>query len=192
MGVYKYVREMWKKPQKNMPDLMRERLISWRKEPTTIKIKRPTRVDRARSLGYKAKQGIVLVRQRVPQSVRKREGGIKGRRPKTQRRKKVVSKNYQQIAEERAAKKYTNLEILNSYMVAEDGKSKWYEIILIDKEHPSIRKDKDLNWIGLPQQRRRVFRGLTSASKKSRGLHKKGKGAEKVRPSQRARNRLAK
>lgn len=192
MGFYKYVREIWKKPKQNMPDLMRERLISWRKEKVTVKLAKPTRIDRARSLGYKAKQGIIVVRQRVGVSSRMREGGIKGRRPKTQRRKKVVSKNYQNIAEERASKKFTNLEVLNSYKVAEDGKYKWFEIILIDKDHPSIKNDNNLNWICLPQQRRRVFRGLTSAAKKSRGLRNKGKGAEKIRPSQRAKNRLAK
>ncbi|MBR9690168.1 50S ribosomal protein L15e [Candidatus Woesearchaeota archaeon] len=191
MGLYQYVREVWKKPKQNISELMRERLIQWRREEVTVKIQRPTRIDRARSLGYKAKQGIIMVRQRVPVSTRKREGGIKGRRPKTQRRKKVVSKNYKQIAEERAAKKYTNLEVLNSYWVGEDGQQKWFEIIMIDKEHPAIKKDKDLNWIGLPQQRRRVFRGLTSAAKKSRGLRKKGKGAEKIRPSQRANLRKA-
>lgn len=192
MGLYKYVREVWKKPDQNISNLLKERLIAWRREPTTIKIKRPTRIDRARSLGYKAKQGIIVVRQRVPLSARKRTSDVRGRRPKAQRRKKIVSKNYQQIAEERAAKKYVNLEVLNSYWVIEDGKHKWYEIIFVDKEHPSIKSDKNLNWIGLPQQKRRAFRGLTSAAKKSRGLTKKGKGAEKIRPSQRANKRLAK
>ena len=191
MGMYQYIREIWKKPKANISDL-KDRLIEWRREPTTIKIERPTRLDRARSIGYKAKQGIIVVRQRVPVSSRMRESGIKGRRPKAQRRKKIVSKNYQQIAEERAAKGYTNLEVLSSYPVIEDGQNKWFEVIMVDKNHPSIKKDKDLNWIGQPQHKSRVFRGLTSAARKSRGLLNKGKGAEKIRPSNRANNRLAK
>ena len=63
----------------------------------------------------------------------------------------------------------------------------WYEVILVDRDHPSIQKDKDLGPIA--RQRGRVFRGLTSAGKKTRGLRKKGIGAEKVRPSIRANKR---
>ena len=46
-----------------------------------------------------------------------------------------------------------------------------------------IKADKDINWICNPSQRGRVFRGLTPVGRKSRGLTKKGKGAEKIRPS---------
>jgi ribosomal protein L15E len=35
-------------------------------------------------------------------------------------------------------------------------------------------------------QTRRVFRGLTSAGKQIRGLHNRGLGAEKARPSKKA------
>ena len=190
MGMYQYVRDAWKKPHEN--NLLKERMIEWRKEDVTVKIDRPTRIDRARSLGYKAKEGVIVVRQRVPVSARMRPGGTKGRRPKTSRRKKIVSKNYQQIAEERAANKFANLEVLNSYWVAEDGQDKWFEVIMIDKHHPAIMADKDLNWICMPQHKKRVFRGLTSSARRSRGLMNKGKGAEKIRPSQRAQDRMAK
>lgn len=190
MGMYKYMREAWKKPHVNVD--MKDKLIQWRQEENTVKLDKPTRIDRARSLGYKAKEGIVVVRQRVPASHRMRESGVKGRRSKTQRRKKIVSKNYQQVAEERAADKYLNLEVLNSYLVGEDGQAKWFEVIFVDKNHPAIIADKDLNWICQPQHQSRVYRGLTSASRRSRGLMNKGKGAEKIRPSQRARDRLAK
>lgn len=191
MGMYKYVRQAWKKPH-DENGLLKERLIAWRQEDATVRIERPTRIDRARSLGYKAKEGVIVVRQRVPVSARMRAGGTKGRRQKTSRRKKIVSKNYQQIAEERAASKFSNLEVLNSYWVAQDGQDKWFEVIFLDKNHPAIMADKDLNWICLPQQKSRVFRGLTSAARRSRGLMNKGKGAEKIRPSNRARGRMAK
>ncbi len=187
MGMYKYIKDLWKKPKKNMPELWKKRLVQWRKDPVTIRIEKPTRLDKARSLGYKAIQGIVIVRQRVKRGGRMRPHINKARRPKNKRQKKIVSKNYQRIAEERANKKYINLEVLNSYWVAEDGNHVWYEIILVDKNHPVIKSRKDTKWIA--RHSNRVEKGLTSAGRKSRGLRNKGKGAEKVRPSLRANKR---
>ena len=63
---------------------------------------------------------------------------------------------------------------------------------MVDPSHPVIRSDKDVGWICEKQHTGRVFRGLTPAGIKGRGLTKKGKGAEKVRPSLRAKGRLAK
>lgn len=186
MAIYKYIREAWKKPKKNIPEEYKSRLIEWRQEPTTVRILRPTRLDRARSLGYKAKQGFVLVRQKVTRGVHKRPDIKGGRRPKTQRQKMVLDQSYKTIAEQRAAKKFPNCEVLNSYWVAEDGKNYWFEIILVDKSHPAIKKNKQLKWITKGANRNRVSRGLTSGQKKSRGLRNKGKGAEKMRPSKSA------
>jgi large subunit ribosomal protein L15e len=191
MGMYKYIKQLWKKPKENMPNLWRERLVKWRREPVTIRIEKPTRLDKARELGYKAIKGFVIVRQRVSRGGRMRPKIRKARRSKTRRHRKIVAKNYQRIAEERANKKYPNCEVLNSYWVAEDGRYKWYEIILVDKEHPEIKSRDNLKWISQPQHRGRVYRGLTSAGRKSRGLRKKGKGAEKLRPSLRAHKRRA-
>jgi len=193
MGFYKYIRETWKQPKQNLGSLWKERLIQWRREPVTIRIERPTRLDRARSLGYKAKQGFVIVRQRVSRGGRQRPKIRKGRRSKHSRRRKIVGKSYQWIAEERSSKKYVNCEVLNSYYVAEDGKFYWYEIILVDKAHPQILADKNLRWIAEKQHTRRVFRGLTAAGRRSRGLlTNKGMGAEKLRPSLRANQRRGK
>ncbi len=190
MGMYKYVRELWKQPKSNLGSLWSERLIAWRREPVTVRIKRPTRIDRARSLGYKAKPGFIVVRQRVSRGGHRRPQIKKGRRPKHNRQKMVLAKNYQQISEERAAKKFQNCEVLNSYFVAKDGKYYWHEIILVDKAHPVILKDKKISWIANPQHKRRVTRGLTAAGKRSRGIHThKGKDAEKLRPSHRAKGR---
>lgn len=189
MGFYKYIRETWKKPKENLGNLYHERLIEFRREPATLRIARPTRLDRARSLGYKAKQGILIIRQRVDRGGHTRPLIKAGRRPKHNTQKKVVSKSYQQIAEEKVARKYTNCEVLNSYLLARDGKYQWFEVILVDRAHPAIVNDNDRNWISL--QKGRAFRGLTSSAKKIRGLRKKGIGAEKVRPTQKAnKNRL--
>ena len=78
--------------------------------------------------------------------------------------------NYRWIAEQRAARKYTNLEVLNSYQIAKDGVNYFFEVILIDPERQEIKTDKTINWICRAENRGRVFRGLTSAGKKSRGL----------------------
>lgn len=181
--MYSYVKQLWKKPSK---ELLRSRLIEWRKEPSLVKLEHPTRLDRARSLGYKAKQGVVVVRSRVSRGGRMRPMIKSGRRPKARRRKQILSQNYQTVSEIRAAKKYKNMEVLNSYFLAQDGKYYWYEVILIDPEHPVIKSDKNLNWVGKGSNANRVYRGLTSSGKKSRGLRYKGKGSEKARPSRAA------
>jgi len=169
--MYKEVRKTFQ--NKENKELMRERKIEWRKSRSFVRIDRPTKIDRARQLGYKAKEGFVLVRARVGKGGRKRPKFHAGRRPKRYGRVKYVPhKSARWIAEERTARKYPNLEVLNSYWVAEDGQHKWYEIILVDPFNPNIMKDKDLNWICEKQHKRRVNRGLTSAGKKSRGLRK--------------------
>ena len=184
---YKYIAEEWAKPEKSFVEqLMRQRLIEWRKQHTVTRLERPTRLDRARKLGYKAKQGFVIARVRV------RRGGLRKQRPRSGRRPKRMgvhkfkpAKSLRLIAEERAARKFPNLEVLNSYWVGEDGKSKWFEIVLLDPNSPVIKTDKDVSWITQKQHHRRALRSLTSAGKKIRSLRHKGRGAEKVRPSRR-------
>jgi len=60
MGLYKHVREIWKNPKENLGDIWQKRILEWKNENVTVRIKRPTRLDRARSLGYRAKQGLIL------------------------------------------------------------------------------------------------------------------------------------
>jgi large subunit ribosomal protein L15e len=176
MGYLKYVRNFWENDAYN--SLVKERLISWRKEPVIIRIERPTRLDRAHVLGYKAKQGFVLARIRIGKGASKREKYVGGRKPLHAGLTKITpGMNLQHISEMRVARKYPNLEVLNSYYVAEDGKYKWFEVILVDPQHPCIKNDPHLNWICNPANRRRVFRGLTSSGRESRGLQVKGKKA---------------
>jgi len=64
--LYKYIRQAWKNTDDSyIKELMQKRAPEWRKENVITRIDRPTRLDRARSLGYKAKKGYVLVRTRV-------------------------------------------------------------------------------------------------------------------------------
>lgn len=186
-SMYKYIEDAWKDPDEGyLKDLQWERLQEWRKEDNFKRIDRPTRLDKARKLGYKAKQGYVIVRARVRQGGRRKSRPKGGRKPTSMGVVKIVSrKNLQRIAEERASKHYPNLRTLNSYWIGEDGSFKFYEIIMVDPHHPAIKNDPKINWICKDSQKGRAFRGLTSAGKKSRGLRKKGKGAERSRPSKR-------
>lgn len=170
-GLYQSLRETWRKSEK-IESLLKGRLIEWRKDPVVKRIEKPTRLDRARALGYKAKQGYVLARVRVRKGGRRRRlYGRRGRKPSKAGLIKFTSKKSDLwIAEEKAQKKFPNLEVLNSYQVGEDGKHKWIEVILVDPNHPNIINDPKINWICNPANRKRVFRGLTSAGKKARGL----------------------
>ena len=182
---YSHIKDAWKDPDDGkLAELQWQRKQEWRDQGAIERIDRPTRLDKARELGYKAKQGVVVARVSV------RKGGARKRRFKAGRRSKrqgvtriTRRKNIQRVAEERAARVYPNLRVLNSYWVGEDGSQKWHEVILLDPEHPAIQNDTDLNWICDDSHRGRAFRGLTSAGKSNRGLQQRGKGTEHTRPS---------
>lgn len=187
-SAYHYISKAWDAPKEGpIAELYKERLIQWRRENSVTRVERPTRLDRARALGYKAKQGFVVVRSRV------RRGGLRKKRPKRGHRpgpmgvrKITAGKNLRWIAEERAQRHHPNLEVLNSYWVGQDGRHKYFEVVMVDPSHPVIQADPDINWICESQHSNRVARGKTSAGLKARGLRRKGKGAEKVRPGVRA------
>ncbi len=169
--------------------LRHERLLTWRREHTVTRLERPTRLDRARAVGYRAKGGYLVVRVRVRRGGQRKRAIIAGRRPKHKGiLRMTLLKSLRRIAEERAQKHYPNLEVLNSYWVGEDGQQKFYEVIMVDPVHPEILSDPRIRWIADPPHKGRVFRGLTSAGTEGRGLRWKGKGTERFRPS-RARNR---
>ena len=188
-GLYSHLREQWKKPTREM---LRSRLIAWRAGNSIEKVDRPLRLDRARALGYKAKKGVLLVRVRIPRGGRKRQrAGVKGRKTRKQTNRKTLKMNYKWVAEIRAARKYKNLEVLNSYNVGKDGKHYYYEVILVDAAKPEIKSDRSLKFLASSKNKKRAERGLTSAAKKSRGLRSKSP-KQKVRPSQRANERKGK
>lgn len=169
----------------------KDRLTSWRRQPSMIRVEKPTRIDRARSLGYKSKQGFLMVRMRVLRGGRTRPRFQHGRKPSKMGMKKYYpKKSLQWIAEEKVARKYTNMEVLNSYFAGEDGKYSWFEVILIDPAHPQISKGKNTKWASMKQNTKRVYRGLTAAAKKSRGVALKGH--KKAHPSNKAKGNKAK
>ena len=182
---YSHIRDAWKNPDDSkVAQLQWERKQRWRKQDAIERVDRPTRLDRARSLGYKAKQGVVVARVSVRKGGARKSRFTAGRRSKRQGVNRIARrKSIQRIAEERCARKYPNLRVLNSYWVGEDGSQKWYEVILLDPNHPAIQNDDDLNWICDDSHDQRAVRGLTSAGKRGRGLTTKGKGSEHTRPS---------
>ncbi len=187
-GMYHFIKEAWKKPDSKT---LRERMISWRASSAFEKVDKPLRLDRARVLGYKDKKGFTVVRARVMRGGHKRTRPNKGRRTVRMHIRKNLKMNYQWIAEQRVARKYPNLEVLNSYQIGKDGIHYFYEVILVDPQRPEIKNDKNMNWIGSRANQKRAFRGLTSAAKKSRGLRNKSPEL-KVRPSSQSRKHRGK
>ena len=177
--------------KKAVREKLREKLIEWRKQNSIVRIDKPTDIGRARTLGYKDKKGFVVVRVRIKRGGRKRPKRKKGRRTKRQTIRKTLKMNYRWVSETRAGRKYKNLEVLNSYKIAQDGKHYFYEVILVDPSKTEIKKSRDLSWISKRGGRRRALRGLTSAGKKSRGLRKRSRQL-KSRPSVRAKGRRGK
>jgi len=185
-GLYYYLKQAWKKPDKKT---LRERMIAWRKSGVFTKVDKPLRLDRARALGYKDKKGFIIIRIRVRRGGHKRPRPNKGRRSKRLHTRKTLKMNYKWIAEQRVARKYKNLEVLNSYQIGKDGVHYFYEVICVDPSKPEIKNDRTINWIC--NKKKRPMRGLTSAGKKSRGLRSKHP-ANKSRPSVRAGKRRGK
>jgi len=190
MGAYKYLEELWRKKQSDtMRFVLRLRTWEFRQNKAISRVTRPSRPDKARRLGYKAKQGYVVYRIRVRRGTVKRpnHNGIVYGKPKRQG---IIGIKKQRSlrcsAEQKAAGRCGNLRVLNSYWVAEDATYKYFEVILIDPAKKTIRRDPRINWIVSGVHKRRDQRGLTSAGKKSRGLRVKGNFATRYRPSIRA------
>ncbi len=181
-GMYYYIKQAWKKPDDKT---LRERMIAWRASDVFTRVDKPLRLDRARALGYKDKTGYVVIRVRLNRGGHVRPRPNKGRRSKRMHTNKNLKMSYQWIAEQRVSKKFTNLEVLNSYPLGKDGKHYFFEVICVDPQRPEIKNDKTINWITKPQNQNRPERGITTAGKKSRGLENKSP-TSKVRPSVRA------
>merc|ERR1719461_2214331 len=131
------------------------RLRSWhfRQLPAIHRASRPSRPEKARLMGYKAKQGYVVYRVRVRRGCRKRlapKGATYGKPVHEGVNQLKFQRRIQSVAEERAGKALGGLRVVNSYWAAEDSTYKYYEVVMVDPVHKVI----------------------TSAGKKSRGLGK--------------------
>jgi large subunit ribosomal protein L15e len=68
-----YVEELWRKKQSDvLRFLLRVRCWEFRQLPGIVRLSRPSRPDKARRMGFKAKQGFCVYRVRVRRGGRKR------------------------------------------------------------------------------------------------------------------------
>ncbi|MCX6772950.1 MAG: 50S ribosomal protein L15e [Candidatus Micrarchaeota archaeon] len=156
MGMYKYITKAFQEQYKERSMVLRKRITEWRKLGTVTRIERPTNISRARSLGFKAKEGFLMARVAVGRGSRKRPHPWGGRKAAKNVAYLSPGKSLQRMAEEKAGRVFSNLEVVNSYWVGQDGVKKYYEVILADRKLLP----------GMPHGR--VFRGLTSAGKQGR------------------------
>jgi large subunit ribosomal protein L15e len=166
LSAYHYIQETFQQEYKERSEEYRKRLQEWRKQGTVVRVENPTNLARARRLGFKRKRGYVIVRVRIPRGRRVRPKPKGGRKPRHNYIYVQPQISHRLMAEQKANRKFKNLEVLNSYWVGEDGNYKYFEVIMIDPEivdHP------------IAHQKGRAFRGLTSAGRKMRGLRAKGR-----------------
>lgn len=159
-GLYQHLAENWKKPKEKLGEVLRGRLIQFRREQTVVRIERPTRLDRARSVGYKAKLGYAVARVKVGKGGRRRQ--LYGRRGRKPTKMGLVhfshGKSLQRIAEEKAQRKFVNMNVIGSYLAGEDGRHEWFEVILVDTQHGNIKNDPKMRWAASPANRKRALR----------------------------------
>lgn len=198
MGAYRYMQELYRKKQSDvLRYLLRIRVWQYRQLTKMVRSPRPSRPDKARRLGYRAKQGYVIYRIRVRRGGRKRPvpKGCTYGKPKSHGVNELKpTRRLQSVAEERVGRRLGGLRVLNSYWVSQDSSYKYFEVILVDPSHNAIRRDAKINWICKSVMKHRELRGLTSAGKSSRGIGKGYRFSQTIGGSRRAswrrRNRL--
>merc|ERR1712048_990757 len=176
MGAYKYMQEIYRKKQSDiMRFLLRVRCWQYRQLSAIHRASRPTRPDKARRLGYRAKQGYCVFRVRVRRGGRKRPvpKGCTYGKPGTHGVNQLkFQRSLRSVAEERVGRRCGGLRVLSSYWVCEDSTYKFFEVVLVDPFHKAIRRDPKINWLCRAVHKHREMRGLTSAGNSSRGLGK--------------------
>ena len=144
--------QVWLKMLKENPMELRQRAVIWRNQNAVTRVEKPSRIARARRLGYKAKQGIIVIRMRVGTGGMRKQRPRGGRRPKHLGVTKIKADvSMKQVAERRVLQRYPNMKLLGSYFLYKDGMHYWFEIILADPSHPRIAKDKEIRKRVLPR-----------------------------------------
>jgi large subunit ribosomal protein L15e len=137
---------------KENPMELRQRAVIWRNENAVTRVEKPSRIARARRLGYKAKQGIIVIRMRVGTGGMRKQRPRGGRRPKHLGVTKIKADvSMKQVSERRVLQRYPNMKLLGSYFLYKDGMHYWFEVILADPSHPRIAKDKEIRKRVLPR-----------------------------------------
>lgn len=189
MGAYKYIRAAFQKEWKGTKDddydyalIMRQRGIEYRNAgDAVVKLEHPTNLVAAKSVGFRAKQGIIVARVRVRKGTGTHHRPTHKRRPKRQGQAKLSRRiSTQAMAEQKASKKFENCEAIGSYKIAEDGKWHYFEVVLADRTASTIINDKQLSFLS-HGQKGRAERGKTFAGavNRSTNLKNKKKGVKK-------------
>ncbi len=140
--MYSQISKTWQDIFRDKAGDIRARAVELRKEPALLRVDHPWRLDRARSLGYKAKEGVIVVRARVSRGGMRKQRPTSGRRPKHMGVLKIKSDvSSQAVAERRVSERYPNMSLLGSYPVWQDGRHAWFECVLVDPQHPAVKKD---------------------------------------------------
>lgn len=183
MSMYKQMKQTFISEYKNRSDVYKSKIIKWNSEPPVIRVDGPTNIARARELGYRAKDGILMARIRVHGGSKKRKQAGGGRKPSKSGRYFTFRKSSQAIAEERASRKFSNTVALNSYFVGESGSEKYFEVILLEKNSNALASDK--RYANIVSKKGRAYRGLTSSGKRHRGIIRKRFGSHRLRQANR-------
>jgi len=131
---------------------LRQRAVIWRNQNAVTRVEKHSRIARARRLGYKAKQGIIVIRMRVGTGGMRKQRPRGGRRPKHLGVTKIKADvSMKQVAERRVLERYPNMKLLGSYFLYKDGMHYWFEVVLADPSHPRIAKDKEIRKRVLPR-----------------------------------------
>lgn len=176
MSFAQILREIHRKKQSDVMKYMtRVTLVEARQNEVVFRKDKPSFLERARKLGYKAKNGYSVwgVRIRKGDAIRNySNGNTRGKCVNAGIHQIKPKLNKQAEAEQIIGKQLGGLRVLNSYKVGQDLRYHHFEVIMVDASLESIRNDHKINWICNSVHKHREMRGLTSAGRKSRGLGK--------------------
>ncbi len=115
MGAYKYLTELYTKKQSDVLQFVsRVRCWEYRQLAIIHRASRPSRPDKARRLGYKAKQGYLIYRIRVRKGNRKKpvpKGATYGKPVRQGVNHLKYQRGLKSTAEERVGKRCGNLRV---------------------------------------------------------------------------------
>ena len=111
-------------------DAYKARLTLWRKRSVVSRTEGPVNPVRAHSLGYKATKDFITCIVRVKKGKRSRPKPALGRKPGKNVKRVPFGRSLGWIAEQKAIKRFSNLDLVASYIVGSDGVSAYYEVIL--------------------------------------------------------------
>src|SRR5579885_1303100 len=116
-SMYSYISHTYQQELKERSPEVKRRMIAWRRGPRVVRI---------------ARGGMRMKRP------------VSGRRPKHLGTVKIKGNlSEKKVAVQRAYARYPNLWALGSYFLARDGRFSWYEVVMVDAHHPSIKADSE-------------------------------------------------